>query len=252
MGEALALSREIGVIRAGEVLAFPGTISAASSKQLAGATEELIRNISLVLENMVQATISKQTAVELSATRDEVFPKYAQAVLALSALLQIVLSKESRERLNREFFCELEADLRDRGLTAFGADVRDQGMFTVWTLRKVSDYLSQIATVAEHLPKEKLDAFVALGNECVYHAIRTRFHVNCLMSSMESNLRINSEALDLVMDGLRSVVNTYALTRQLLDLFVPLPETSLDSVEWDDEDDALLRESYLDPVGSFA
>lgn len=252
MGEALALSREIGVIRAGEVLAFPGTISETTSKQLAGSTEDLIRNISLVLENMVQAVISKQTAVEFRAVRDEVFPKYAQAVLALSALLQIVLAKDARERLNREFFCELEADLRDRGLTTFGASVRDQGMFTVWTLRKISDYLSQIATVAEQLPKEKLAEFVQLGNECVYHAIRTRFHLNCLTSSMAADPRIHSDALELVIDGLRSVVNAYALTRKLLDIALPQSEPPVEPIEWDDEDQALLREASFDPVGSFA
>lgn len=255
MGETLVLAQGIGVVRAGDVLAFPAAIPQATSKQIPGSAEDLIRNISGVLENMAQSVISQQTGAEFRTMRDGVFPAYADAALALSKLLGVVLTRATLERLNRELFCELEADLRDRGLQSFGAPVRDQAMFTVWTLRKISDYLSQIANGAasaantNQFTHEKLTQFIQLANECVHHALRTRFHLHCLMSSMTTGIRIHSDAFDLVIDGLRSGVNAFALTRKLLDIVVPLPETGDDAPEWDEEDEALLREASLDAVG---
>lgn len=186
MGE-LALARDFGIIRAGEMLAFPGSVSERSAKQISGSAEELIRNISGMTEDLVVSVIEKRTAAKFEATRSKVFPKYVDAVLALSSLIRILVPQQMIERLNREFFCELEGDLRDRGLIAFGAAVRDQAMFTVWTLRKISDFMSQIAVVPPNSDKDQQRVAAELARECIYHAIRTRFHVHCLVSSMASD-----------------------------------------------------------------
>src|ERR1700733_2901742 len=154
MGE-LALARDFGFIKAGEMLAFPGSVSERSAKRISGSAEELIRNISGMMEDLVVSVIEKRTAAEFEAIRDKIFPKYFDAVLALASLIPILVPQQVIDRLNREFFCELEADLRDKGLTAFGAAVLDQAMFTVWTLRKISDYMSQIASVPASLDKDK-------------------------------------------------------------------------------------------------
>src|SRR5947199_339130 len=144
MVETLALSREWSAIGVGEMLAFPGT-SERPERQLSGSAVELMRNISSVLEDLVLCAIENRTAVDFKASRDNAFPKYVEAVSALVSLIRIVVPPHVIERLNREFFCELEADLRDRGLTAFGPALRDQAVFTVWTLRKISDLSIQIA-----------------------------------------------------------------------------------------------------------
>lgn len=52
--------------------------------------------------------------------------------------------------------------------------------------------------------------------------------------------------MELMMDGLRSVVNAYGLARRLLDLIVPLPAPDVAPVEWDDEDRELLAEATSD------
>lgn len=249
MGEALALSRDLGIIKAGEVLAFPGSISESSAKQISGSANELIKNISDMMDGLVVSVIEKRTAAEFDAARADAFEKYISAVLAMSSLVCISVPQQIIERLNREFFCELEAELRDRGLTAFGTAVRDQALFTVWTLRKISDFMSQIAAAAAATEKEKQVTVAQIGRDCMYHAIRTRFHVHCLISSMAMDRPIHPEVMEQLIDGLRSVVNAFGLARRLLGLLVPVPAPSLEPVEWDEEDQQLLREATFDMAG---
>jgi hypothetical protein len=252
MGEVLTISREFGMIKAGELLAIPETISERSARQIPVSAEQLLRNISGVLENLVLSVIERRSGAEFEAARSAVFPQYLDAVLALSSLIQILVPQQAIERLNSEGFCELESAFRDRGLTAFGSAVQDQAMFTVWTLRKISDYMSQIVSAAQN--PSKLDPMSLpragdLVNRCVHYAIRTRFHIHCLMLSMGTERPIHPEAMALVIDGLRSVVNACGLGRQLLDILVPLPEHVVETPEWDDEDQALLDEYAYDLAG---
>lgn len=241
MIEALTLSRRWEIIKVGETLAFPGSISQDSAKQLSGSADEVFRNIFTLLENLVLSVIEKRTAAEFKAAREEVFPKYLEAVIALSSLTRLLVQQPVIERLNREFFCELEADLRDRGLTAFGEAVRDQAMFTVWTLRKLSDFTSQItATQLQKLDEKQKAVFTEVAWPSIFHAIRTRFHVNCLVTSMQKQRPIYPDVMELMIDGLRSVVNAYALVRRLLDAVVPIAVPDIAPVLWDDEDRALL------------
>jgi len=109
MGE-LALALDFGIIKAGEMLAFPGAISERSAKQISGSADELIRNISGMMQDLVASLIEKRTAAEFEATRALVFPKYVDAALALSSLIHIMVPQQVIERLNREFFCELESN----------------------------------------------------------------------------------------------------------------------------------------------
>jgi hypothetical protein len=192
---------------------------------------------------LVLSAIEKRTAAEFMAARAEAFPKYFDAAVALSNLIQILVQPEVVERLNREFFCELEADLRDRGLASFGYAVREQAMFTVWTLRKISDLTSQMANAKIDQNQQAADE---LAKQCIYSAIVTRFHVHCLVISMEKGQPLNPGILDLVIDGLRAAVNAFGFVRRLLDLLVPLTAPVMAQVEWDAEDQELLAESSLD------
>jgi hypothetical protein len=82
--------------------------------------------------------------------------------------------------------------------------------------------------------------------QLLFHAVWTRFHVNCLVTSIERRATLYPEVLELVTDGLRSAVNAYGLTRQLLDALAPLPEIQLEPIEWDDEEQELLNEAKRD------
>ena len=248
MSEALAISRDFGAMKGSELLAFPGSVSKRASEFISVRAEELITTISALLEEMVLSVVEMPTASEFAAARATIFPDYFNAVLSMSSLTQMLVPHQAMERLNREFVCELEANLRERGLRTFGAAVLEQAMFTVWTLRKISDYMLQISRAQLKNSDSQTEIDAKLVQESIFHAVRTRFHVHCLAVSMAHSKPIHSEAMESVVDGLRSVVNAYSLTRRLLDIIVPLQEPILGPVVWDDEDEALLREASFDAV----
>lgn len=250
MIEALALSREWSAIGVGEMLAFPGA-SDRSGKKLSMSADELMRNISSMMEDLVLCTIEKRMAVDFKAARADAFPKYLEAVGALVSLIKIAVPQHVIERLNREFFCELEADLREKGLTAFGRDLRDQAVFTVWTLRNISDLSTQIAVGAKTDIKPSPEIADTMA-QLLFSAVWTRFHVNCLVTSIRRQAAIYPEVLELVIDGLRAAVNAYGLTRRLADQVAPLPEVKVDPVEWDEEEEALLNEARRDMLTDFS
>ncbi len=250
MIETLALSRDWSAIGVGETLAFPRT-SERPAKQLSGSADELLRNISSVLEDLVLSAIDKRATIDFKTARKEAFPKYFEAVIALGSLIRIVVPQNVIEKLNREFFCELEADLREKGLSAFGPALRDQAVFTVWTLRKISDLLSQAASAAKTdlKPTQQVAEIMQQLLTCM---IWTRFHVHCLVTSIERERTLYPEVLDLVIDGLRSAVNAYGLSRRLLDALAPLPEPLLAPIQWDDEEEELLNEARRDMLTEFS
>jgi hypothetical protein len=249
MIDTLALSRDWSAIAVGETLAFPG-ISERPAKQLSGSADELMRNISSVLEDLVLCAVEKRTGFDFKAARKEAFPKYLEAIMALTSLIRIVVPQHVIEKLNREFFCELEADIREKGLAAFGPALRDQAVFTVWTLRKISDLLSQSASAAKTDLKPTQQA-AEIMQQLLAFMIWTRFHVHCLVTSIERNRTLYPEVLELVIDGLRSAVNAYGLSRRLLDALAPIPEPLLVPIEWDDEEEELLNEARRDMVIEF-
>jgi hypothetical protein len=251
MNEAMALSRDWGMASAREALALPGSISEDATKQLPTNVEVLMKTTHGLLENCILSAIEKRSGAEFALWRDESFPQYFNAVLGLAALVKFAVPQQVIERINRDFFCELEADLRDKGRAAFGSAVQDQAIFTAWTLRKTSDLIAQLPA------SPKMDAATAasvseIGGSFILHAIRTRFHLHCLVTSMRLKKAIYPDPLELIIDGLRSAVNAYAQARCLLDLVSPLPEPKTEPLEWDDEDAALLAEASRDMQGEFA
>lgn len=206
--------------------------------------ESLVRSIASVVDDLIGRSIEKRTTVEFRAVRDEVFPKYFIAVRALSDLAKITVPKHDLEVLAAESFSEMEAVFREKGLTAFGAEMRDQAIFTAWTLRKISnicDTIKNAKLAPEHKKTDK--DFV---RQFAFYLMWTCFHLECLLRSLETQKPIYPEVLDEVIDGLRAAVNAYALARRGLDLRVPQPEPEIPAVEWDEEDRKLLDEATHD------
>jgi len=246
MNEAMVLSRAFGVSEAGEALALPGSrTSEIAAKQLPPSAEVLMRTAYDALEDLIFTVIQRRTADDFRTVRNTVYQTYCRAALALPQLIRAIVPSHVIERLNREFLCELEADLRDRGLTFFGGAVRDQAVFTAWTLRKIMDLTAQIPDTATVDPSQ-LPVLAEITAEFVKHAIWMRFHLHCLVSSMRSNRAILPGPLEVILDGLRSAVNAYALARRALDLLVPPAHAAIGPQEWDDEDAELLAEASRD------
>lgn len=253
-----AMPPGLGTVNVSSMLALPGFKSRQATTVVSSPVnteystdnvlpvnaEELIDNVLGMLNTFVVKAIEARTPTEFIATRDRVFPQYFDAVLGLSYLIQIVVPKDVLEVMSNESFSKIEASFRDRGLAAFGLDVRDQAVFTTWTLKKISDLCNRIDTMplSSELEENNRDLF----NEFLVHTMCTRFSLDCLSKSMLLQKPIYPDVLPIVIDGLRNAVNTYAYSRRALALREAVPEPPLICAEWDDEDQQLLDEASYD------
>jgi len=222
------------------IVAFP---SEQSAKQLPGATVEAVKGVVAIMDQIVTGAIEKRTAVDFVEARKESYQAYASVMLALGSLANAVVPRPLMDRLTGEAFCEMEADLRERGLAAFGAEVRDQAIFTVWTLRRTNEVCEQIHRFK---PPEDQKADAEFAEQYLSMAMWTRFHVDCLIKSMDSGRALYPGVLAEMIDGLRGAVNAYAWARRGLALRVRPVEPSIAPIEWDEEEQALLDEATRD------
>ena len=223
MEATVALPKGIGGINFGELLKLVGLPSQRerAEKHLA-ETAEVVRPIVSIIDGLIMRTIEKRSAQDFESARDEVFPQYFAAMRALGDLARIVVPKHTMDRVIAESFSGLEADFREFGLSAFGADIRDRGIFTVWTLRKINDLAQEIIPLDSSKDKDGNDAKIAM--KFALYAIWTRFHVDCLVKSMRTKQPIYPEVLEPIRDGLRAVVDAYAWIRQAVDLRIGATE----------------------------
>lgn len=242
MNEAcLAMSSRLGIAHVGDMLAAPGLRCEANAEHLPVTAEYLVSSVASIAEKLVVAAIERKTALQFIAARENLFPQYFVAVRALSDLARIVVPRHSLDVITAHSFSESEAEFRDHGLSAFGSEVRDQAMFTVWTLRKISDLCQRIDEMG---PSPELgEADGELDRQFVFYALFSRFHLDCLLKSMQTHKSLYPEVLEVAIEGLRGAVNAYTWVRQKYNLRVPkAPPPGVD-LEWDDEDKELLREA---------
>lgn len=231
-----------------EVLPFPFSFSRRQPKNLSPSIGELTRNISSILNDLVVSAREKRTASEFEAERAEVFPKYYAVVRALSSLAVVTIPGGTIERLSAESYSEMEANLREQALSAFGTAVQNQAIFTVWTYRKTTDVCQRIRDGID-VPAELKNDDKELEQSFSFNLVWSQFHLHCLFASMESQQPIYPEVLPVIVEGLRAAVNAYALAVRALELRgVAAPEQPLQQVEWDDEEQALLDEATFDLI----
>src|SRR5437868_6111129 len=143
MTEAFALSGGLVSIDVGEPPPFVGFPSKGSTKQLSGSVDELVKNIANVIDQFTTGAIERRTASEFEAVWKAVFPNYARVMIALGTLAKALVPPLVLEQLASDSLSEMEADFRDHALVAFGSSIRDQALFTIWTLRKINDLSRQ-------------------------------------------------------------------------------------------------------------
>jgi len=250
MDEALTLQHGFGGIGVREPIPFVGALSKRSAKQLSGSAEELVRNIATVIDELMVSAIEKRTAVEFMAVWKEVFPNYARVMCALGALSKALIPPLVLEHVTAESLSEMEADFRDHALVAFGSAIRDQAVFTVWTLRKINDLARKLSSA--ELAEDDKAKDKAFAGSFIYHGLRMRFHLDCLLASMKHQQPIYPEVLAAISDGLRSGVDAYAWIRQSVDLRIKTTESVLPFIELDEEDrefvDASARDMANEPA----
>jgi hypothetical protein len=226
-------------------LAFPARHAAA---QVTGTENDLFKAIQTILHQLLADVCAKRTAEEFRAVRSEAFPKYVQIMTSLAGFVSAVVPQNVIDRLTYESFSEMESSFRSAGAPAFGQYVKDQAMFTVWTLRKINDLVKDGRL--NRLPKTSLiPADRELAQQFFGSILYSRFHVDCLLMSLHTEVALFPEVLELISDGLRPLVNAYAYIRQASDLRSDQSEEELIHIDFDEEEQELLSLSMRD-IGS--
>jgi hypothetical protein len=236
------MPKGIGSINPREWLAVVGLPSEAERTPKAGAITELLHSGASIIDKMLQRAVEQRTSQEFKAVREEVFPEYFRAMIALGGLIRVAISSNDMVRLKAESFSELEAQFRERGAASFGADLRDRGLFTVWTLRKIND----LAENMEKLPVTDPVRDFEVAKQFAVSALWSRFHIDCLVKSMTSGKALFPEVAEEMVDGLRAAVNAYAAIREALELRTDIAEPELAPIQWEPEDEDSLADSMRD------
>jgi hypothetical protein len=244
MNEALALPPELTTIGIREPIPFVGFPSKRTTKQLSGSADELVKNITTIIDQMLTGAIEKRTAAEFNAAWTEVLPNYARVMGALGALSKALIPPLVLEQVTSDSLCEMEAEFRDHAVAAFGSAIRDQGLFTLWTLRKISDLSRQLSK--PDLTEDEKHKDSEFSTAFIYHGLRMRFNLDCLLLAMRRHQPIYPEVLTAISDALRSAVDAYAWIRQCVDLRIKLEEPTLPFIELDDEDREFIDASARD------
>jgi hypothetical protein len=226
-----------------KLIVLPFSRTKDDQREFADHTSEVVRGVVSVIDDLISNATESRTAEDFKRTLVQVFPQYFRAMRALNDTARIVIPKQTINRLSAEWFSELEHDFRNLGPSTFGLDLSERGLFTAWTLRKISD-LAQEVSVRGAI--EDTAADFQKGWDFAAKALWTRFHVDCLVKAMRDNKPIYPEVEEPIREGLRMAVNTYACIREWLDMRNPQPEPEVGVIEWTDEDEEFLADSTRD------
>ncbi len=226
------------------ILSFLASRSKSSARTLAPTVSEVLNGCAAEIDTILCNVIESRTKAEFRREFERSFPKYLGLTLAMSHFAKAVVLSDARERLTRESICEMEAEFREKAQAAFGTVVRDQALFTVWTLRKINEILPQIIAAKLDPSKKAEDAeHCAMFN---VHAFRAQFSLDCLTTALDNERAIYPEVLEELTDALRSMVNAYAHAREGLEVRVPSQEPSVTVPSMDEEDRALVEAAFLE------
>jgi hypothetical protein len=212
---------------------------------LSPKAEKLVASVRAIVDDIALRCIERKTAGDFKKVRDEVFPSYFALLVAVSMVAEHTIPQGALERMIAESLSEVEAKFREKESEGLlGSTMKEQAVFTVWTLRKTSDILLTIAKNPGTANQKEVDAKFA--RDFSVHAGWTQFHLECLFAAIRHKKTIYPEVGELVLDGLRAAVNAYAFARQGMDLRMPQVEPDVAPYQWDEEDQELLNSSMAD------
>ena len=244
MNEALAIPQGLATLDLGDLLTFVG-LSSRNSANISSNARESVKGITSFIDDILVSAIEKRTKAEFVASRDAALQNYARVVRVMSELAKIMVPPSVVERLVHECFSKLEADFRDQGLSRFGYAVRDQAIFTIWTLRKIHAIGSEIAGLPEVLEASK-EADMKCASQFNFTMLWTHFHLDCLIAAIRFDKDVYPEVLSEITNEIKAAVNAFASVRQGADLRMPPVEPTITPYEWDSEDQKLLDASMLE------
>lgn len=222
-------------------LAFPAKRAA---QQVSGTTEELFQSISKIINSVLGDMLAARTSEQFTGLLARHFNTYLDVMLALSKLIKATVPLQVIDRLAHESMSEMESDFRDCGAAVFGTELRDQAMFTVWTLRKINDLAETCETkaVRDELRPDDRQMF----EQFILNVLYGRFHLDCLKMSVRKSIPVYPEVSESLADGLRAIVNAYAYVKQAADLRNDDPDEPAILIDFDEEEQELVAASMND------
>lgn len=224
----------------GENLAFLAFPAKRASEQVSATTEELVRNISILIGQSLSEAVSARSRDDFRAARDRHMSRYMQVMIALGDLIGASLDEDTIERLTAESLNEMESDFR-HDEQVLGKEIGEQAAFTVWTLRKINDLVR--ACNAKKVGHHLKDADLEFARQYVGHVLYARFHLDCLRMAMSNHKAIYPEPLEEISNGLRAAVDAYAWVRQGHALRQEDADEAFVDIPWDEEQNQLMHES---------
>lgn len=223
-------------------LSFLASRSQSSSRVLTPSAVEVFKGCAEGIKQILCTAINTRSGAEFDRVFETDFPKYTALAMAMSHFATAMVPKPVLDRLTRESICEMEADFRDKGLATFGLAVRDQAMFTVWTLRKINELVTQIVTAKIDESKKIEDAEYCSNFN--FYTFLAHFSLDCLRMALQVGQPVYPEVLERLINGMRAMVNAYAWARRGLEARIPAEEPSFTLAELDDEDRDLMAASF--------
>ncbi len=248
MNPSLALPSSAGNIGVGELLAFAGLRPVQSApKRLAPTTNELVRTLSEIRSDILHDVIGGCTAEDFADRRKNALGEYVSVMRAWAELSRVVVPDVLRSALADESFLALDAELEAEALPRFGSAIKDQALFTTWTIRRTITLLQKIGDAGDPQPGCVTDD-ERNAKEFSASMWWAQFHMDCLLAAIRFDKPLRPDVLAEIADGLRAVVNAYAAARRGLTfrsspVSVPAEESTVD---WDSEDEELLAASMRD------
>lgn len=224
-------------------LSIPGALlgpSSASEAKLVTSDEKLISKLISVVDNQLLLSLESGSVEDFRERRRSVFGRYARAIRALSDTVRNLIQNSEIERIAERSISQIETDLERLRGTRFEDKLVDQARFTLWTLGKMSLLSHQIAEAGR--PKN-IRADYERYLDCQATSAWAQFHMDSVVAAMKFGKSPSKEIQMEICDGLRAIVNAYALMREALDARRQVQENLAVSLPWDDEDEHLLAAS---------
>lgn len=254
MGTAvLELPRDVCAPSAiGSLGAFFETSSAPEEANLGRKEERLIAGLLSALDTYLLDAVSARSVSEFSEKRENVWPKYVRALRALQDTMSNLVPEPIIEHMSKDAIAELDSDFKKQGQLRFGSTLADQATFTLWTIGKIRS-LGREISAAGNPPAEMRDPDLDLLRQYHVSSLWAQFHLDILVAAMKFDRPISEDIRESICDGLRAVVNAYAIMKDALALRLPhSEEPAIANLPWDEEDERLLASSMRDVNVKFA
>jgi hypothetical protein len=207
--------------------------------------ENLLRQITEVMDRQLLAILSSRTAQEFEVARREVWEKYVRARRALCDTINLLIPKNVIELVRSAAEDRVASDLSQFRGVLFGEPIADQFEFTSWIVSRIRFYGLEIEKAG---PPRDRDADIKLNADFGLYTMWGQMHYDCVLASMKFELPISEEIQRSICDGLRAWVNSSAIIEEALLLRGETVEQKNELFDgpWDNEDQELLDSSMRD------